>query len=290
MSRFFRKSIILLTVLGLLACGELQEETSQPDFMTGAGPARGHEDITRHGVQAANDALQGILGYRPYPAITSGVSGFDSGNRIVKGNYETDFPSQRMCDFHNVTPENCVSKYWHNSGHLQHIHSLRDYTANAPLTLRQTCKATRELIRKATFTARDAFRSGNEEDGRYWLGHATHTIQDSFSYSHAHRDRNNQFNFSDICVYGIDFPGICKHQDIDGHDRIWLTSFKCLDPNNRGSSCMIQEAKDAIGATANYLNNVGQSIFGQAELDQSLQNFFGNPAAGVSGYFACEKY
>jgi hypothetical protein len=258
--------------------------------MTGAGPARGHEDVTRHGVEAANNALQGILGYRPYPAIAKGVAGMDTGNQMVKGNYESDFPSQRMCDFHNVVPDNCETKYWHNRGHLQHIHSLRNYTAESVLTLRQACEASRELIRKATLTARDAFRAGQAELGHYWLGHATHTIQDSFSHAHARRNRHLHFDFSDICVYGTDTPGICKHKDLDSHDRIWLTSIKCLDPNNRGTSCMIQEAKDAKDATASYLIQVGRSIFGQEDLDQSLQNFFGNHAAGINGYFACEKY
>jgi hypothetical protein len=146
------------------------------------------------------------------------------------------------------------------------------------------------LIRKATLTARDAFRAGQAELGHYWLGHATHTIQDSFSHAHARRNRHLHFDFSDICVYGTDTPGICKHKDLDSHDRIWLTSIKCLDPNNRGTSCMIQEAKDAKDATASYLIQVGRSIFGQEDLDQSLQNFFGNHAAGINGYFACEKY
>ncbi|WP_141732175.1 hypothetical protein [Oligoflexus tunisiensis] len=267
----------ILALMTLSAsCGSHKEEpVSEQKWMTGAGPARGHEDITRLAVDRANDALQGQIGYRPYPSIAKGVAGIDTGNAMVRGNFETDFPSRRMKEFHKM-PDNVD---WHNDGRIQHIHSLRDFAGGQPLGLRDSCVAIRTNILDAARQAIASYQAGHTEDGQYWLGHAAHVIQDSFSPAHSERHGAGRQLIGNICVYGIDVPGLCKHDSVDVRDRIWRSKFSCqMDPNNRGYSCLKDEAQDAVNATAAFLVNAGGAIFAGKALDESLQ-----------GYFACES-
>ena len=263
---------ILIFLTAAAGCGPVREEpSSETKWLTGAGPSRGHEDLTRLGVDRANDALESRLGYRPYPSVAKGVAGVDTGNFMVKGNYESDFPSNKMYEFHDVSS----SVDWHNDGRLQHIHSLRDYPDGTPLGLRLACESTRRNIIRAAQQALESFQAGQTEDGRYWLGHATHVIQDSFSHAHASRAGDGRHTIVDLCVYGTDAPGICKHEAVDMRDRIWKTSLACqTDPNNRGLSCMKSEAQDAVSATAAFLVNAGEAIFTGGVLDTSLQEYF----------------
>lgn len=259
----------------IAACGPRDEAGSETKWMTGAGPARGHEDITRLAVDKANDALQGLIGQRPYPKIAKGVAGMDTGNMMVRGNYESDFDSPKMRAFHGMAGD----VDWHNDGRIQHIHSLRDFEGKNVLSLRRACESIRSTILQAARRGIASYQAGDVEDGRYWLGHATHTIQDSFSPVHTKRSGPGRKEIKEICVYGIEASGICKHADIDLHDRVWKSSFECeWNPNKRDMSCLKSEAQDAVYATEAFLVNAGEAIFAGKALDETLQ-----------GYFNCES-
>jgi hypothetical protein len=261
-----------------VACGTPEDQrVSQQKWMTGAGPARGHEDLTRLAVERANNALEAQLGFRPYPAIAQGVAGIDSGNSMIKGNFESDFPSNRMQEFHDMPTDDSID--WHNDGRIQHIHSLRNIIGGQALSKQDSCKAIRANIINASRRAVDSYSAGAIEDGRYWLGHATHVIQDSFSNAHTTRSKDDGGRtISDICVYGASFDGICQHSSFDSHDYVWRDKWSCrFNPNERDIDCLKNEAQNAVHATAAYLVNAGETIFTGKPLDESLQ-----------GYFACE--
>ncbi len=259
----------------IVACGPREvEPESETMWMTGAGPTRGHEDITRLAVDKANDALQGLIGQRPYPKIAKGVAGVDTGNMMVRGNYESDFDTPKMRAFHGMGAVD-----WHNDGRIQHIHSLRDFDDKNALSLRRSCETIRSSILQAARQAILSYQGGDVEDGRYWLGHATHTIQDSFSPVHTLRSGDRRKVIENICVYGMKSSTICEHATIDLHDRVWKSSFECdWNPNKRDMNCLKSEAKDAVYATEAFLINAGEAIFAGKALDETLQ-----------GYFNCES-
>lgn len=259
------------------ACGPQPDESvSDTKWLTGAGPARGHEDITRLAVDEANDALQGLIGQRPYPKIAKGVAGADTGNMMVLGNYESDFDTPRMRDFHQVGKVD-----WHNDGRIQHIHSLRDFSGTEPLALRPACEAIRSNIIQAARLGIERYQAGDVETGRYWLGHATHVIQDSFSVAHAQRDENDPKHIKDICVYGFKVDNVCQHASVDLDDRVWLATGRCAwDPTKRDRKCLKKQAQDAVTATAAFLINAGEAIFAGKPLDETLQGYFSCETAG----------
>ncbi len=265
-------TILLFLLFFLSSCGLRQVEAeSEPKWLTGAGPARGHEDLTRIAVDRANNTLQNLLGYKPYPSIAKGVAGLDTGHPMVKGNYETDFPTTKMYQFHGMPS----SVDWHNDGRLQHLHSLRDYPDRTPLGLRASCLAVRSSIVRAAHKAMGAFGEGDRDSGLYWLGHATHIIQDSFSPAHTPRTGEGRRVITDLCVYGLEWPGICKHETVDLRDHVWRSTFACqFDPNNRNHACLKSEAQDAVHATTAFLINAGEAIFAGNPFDDLLQGFF----------------
>ncbi|HYX32129.1 MAG TPA: hypothetical protein VE954_03380 [Oligoflexus sp.] len=292
---FFRSgrfvgSIVFFCLGFLPACGTDEDaEHSDTKFLTGAGPARGHEDITRMGVDKANQQLESLLGQRPFPDILYGLNAASSDNPLVKGNFESDFPQAPIINFHNAAGAD-----WHNDGRLQHIHSLRGAENGIYRNNRSSCELQQQTIRTITTKAMDALHSGDRESGLYWVGHATHVIQDSFSAAHTDR-RSTELQpegraIYEFCTYGTRFHGICYHDTADLRDRIWHDGLSCqIDPTNRSEECLRGEAKWAVDATASYLALVGRLMAGNSDQETLLQDFFTNAGVSGSGYFDCGK-
>ena len=62
--------------------------------------------------------------------------------------------------------------------------------------------------------------------GIFWIGHATHILQDSFSKAHTLRRAPSFKEIDDICTYGMEFESICFHknyEDLMHGDRVWNT-------------------------------------------------------------------
>ncbi|MFW7378462.1 MAG: hypothetical protein ACOH5I_06635 [Oligoflexus sp.] len=279
------KVLISIHCLLLLQCRPpVDETTSKPHWHVGAGPTRGHEDLTRMAVSAANDHLQSILGYAPYPKVSLSTDGIRTDNQLVKGNYETDFPSTKMRDFYSI-PQDAD---WHHNENIQHIHSMRNKQNGHFLSNRESCELVRQAIKDSTEHAFFLFDQGRREEGLYWLGHVTHIIQDSFSPAHTERLGPGRTDIQNFCTYGSKLPNVCFHKAVDLRDRVWKKTWKCsFDPNNRGSSCLRPEAKDAVAATASYLKLVGEAIFDKRNLDQALAVFFDDQSMSDRGYFHC---
>lgn len=271
---------IILTALG---CGSRAEhEHAETKFVTGAGPFRGHEDITRMAVDGANAELESEIGQRPFPNVLYGLNAVDTDNPLVLGNYQSDFPSGKMLDFYNARDAD-----WHNDGGLQQIHSLRGSENGVYRNNYYSCEAQRRTIRTASFKALEAFQTGDRDEGLYWIGHATHVIQDSFSEAHVQRDGRR---ITEFCSYGKEFPGICYHLSVDARDYVWHQGLEpcTINPNRRDEDCLHKEAKWAVEATKGYLRMMGRLISSPAELDPPLNDYFSNASFSGQGYFRCE--
>lgn len=278
--------LYLLTLIYFSGCSHDNAQESRPTWHTGLGPARGHEDLTRLGIGHANEALRLILGYHPFPKVEIGASGIDTQHPMLLGNYETDFPTQKMYDFLGIDS----SVDWHHEGSLQYLHSLRNRTKSSYQGLRESCLSIRQGIRRAAEKALESHQNGKLHDTLYWLGHGTHIVQDSFSRAHTSRTSLGNKKIVDICTYGEQVEGSCHHKAIDLHDRIWKESLLCqIDPRDRGFACLKDEAQTAVVTTGGFLTSIGHAIYTGAEVSEALDQFFKNPEKPGFGAFNCEE-
>jgi hypothetical protein len=279
----FTKLVPFIAILTAIACGsDVEHEHAETKFVTGAGPFRGHEDITRMAVDLANAELEMEIGQRPFPNVLYGLNAVDTDNPLVLGNYQSDFPSGKMRDFYNAQ-----SADWHNDGALQHIHSLRGAENGIYRNNYYSCEAQRRTIRTASFKALEAFQAGDRNEGLYWVGHATHVIQDSFSAAHVNRKGRQIVEF---CSYGREFPGTCYHLSVDARDYVWHQGLNSctMDPNRRDEDCLRDEAQWAVEATQGYLRIMGRLMSSPTTLDPHLNEYFSNASIPGQGYFRCE--
>lgn len=254
-----------------------------PYFHTGHGPARGHEDLVRFAVDMANDYIASYARAGYFPTVAYGDAGPTTSNPLVKGNYETDFPSDEMRAFYDAPDAD-----WHNDPTLANMHSTRNSPGGIWESAHDACVGTKAMITGATFEAARHLAAGNPTEALYWFGHATHTIQDSFSV--AHTTRAGDWTMVDVCTYGEQLPGVCYHSYLDLDDRIWRSSWWCqLNPWDRSWGCLKTEARMASLVSAGYLVMVQRYIDGQApDLSAALDAFFeGDPSYPRSGYFRC---
>ncbi|MCX6129567.1 MAG: hypothetical protein NTX25_10950 [Proteobacteria bacterium] len=277
---------LLASLLILEGCGasDSHDET-EIKFLTGAGPTRGHEDITRLGANLANDRSEELLGQRPFPEVLSGVDGALSENPLIKGNYETDFPSARMLAFYGAGADTD----WHHDGGLQQIHSLRAVENGQYRSNRASCLLQQKTIATATYKALDLLRSGDRDGGLYWLGHATHIIQDSFSAAHTQRLEPDGRRITEFCTYGRRIRGICYHETVDLRDRVWHEGLSCqANPMQRNLDCLRGEAQWAVDATASYLKLMARLVYGSDHDDEAeLTEYFTQNRQAEGGYFDC---
>ena len=288
----FRLPAAFALVLAATACdAEVPSEAIgvvQAPFTTGYGPARGHEDVLRFGVEFANTLLYGETGVPgPFPSVEPGDDCLMSENPLVLGNGATDFPDDPMTDFYDTD-----SHTWHTSPTLQNLHFLRNYVGDDVETAREACVGSERRILAATRRAGKSWRSGSSEDTFYWIGHATHILQDSFASPHTQRSGTGLRTLIDLCSYGREVPGVCYHSSVALGDRIWITSLACeLNPHDRSWDCLTPEAQAAAYATAGYLRIVGRWLAAGAidEVEPALTTWFtGDAVDDYTGYLSCD--
>lgn len=291
---FKRLAGIALAVTTIVALSGFE---SAPSIIFVSNTYSGHEEITR---QAINNVMAhfenlGIKSlfveqdiFSDLEAREKGIHGDRSKNMIIQGNFATDFPER--------TKTLSLENFWSNEEILQSegassqvFHFLRNYRNSLTLEgAQQTCRDAREVILVATHAAVEAWINNQPTKALFLIGHATHTIQDSFSTAHTRRKSSAENNdLTNICFYGSSMRAkfdlfskkikydLCYHENLSNHDSIWNSSDKqqqlaqeewpdeesircdknILYPKNDAEkkSCMKHEARLARIATEKYL-------------------------------------
>jgi hypothetical protein len=266
--------------------GELEQA-----FMAGA--VRGHEDLVRYGVELANAALASSSLPGAAPLFTPVIPGDGCGsstNPLIEGNCATDLPDRPMKLFYadRFGPGN-----WGSNPSLQNLHFLRNHVGDAGLeTARATCFQARERIVTATRLALSKWRARDGEGAQYWAGHATHTIQDSFSAAHTARRGQGLKALTEVCSYGRKGDGICFHRFLDKRDSVWSAAMGCgRREKNSNFACLTPEAQASVYATAGYLRTVGQLVRRgpSADVDAALTAYFESDDDAYSSFFRCDS-
>ncbi len=203
-----------------------------------AGTTSGHEEITRQALVLLNNHLKakGISLDELSPEILaekdagfSGASGLNSGNSIIRGNYATDLPNVLTDHFNLPNWYHMKIGAWNTNPDVQFVHFLRNIKPGEVLASQQeTCIEARNTIIKSTIDGINLWHVGNIRSALFLVGHASHTIQDSFSRAHTKRsDAEHNYDLLNVCYYGNrrdTHTKTCRHHFIDFRDDIWMGS------------------------------------------------------------------
>ena len=290
---------------------------SAPSLIFVGSTYSGHEEITRQALKNISKKIKEIdsgstlfelddLKFDLAPEA-KGLFGYKSKNMVIHGNFSSDFPKQTsvmsLGDFWNIKN---FSEF--ENPDTQMLHFLKNYTNSITLaSARSTCEQARAAIKKVTTEALKSWNSNNKTRALFLLGHATHTIQDSFSRAHTQRagDENNN-DLINICYYGsvmnkkMDHTrrgpkDLCFHSSPDSKDAVWNLSGdqykKALSnwaseaasqcdkgsdypqTDEQKSACLSDEARLARVATEKYLFLVFNQIAPQNLLNKSTEDF-----------------
>lgn len=288
-------------IFKLLICSFIAQITlgfeSAPQMIFVGSNYSGHEEITR---QALNSTALRIRDSQTssifqlsdltfdLTAEPKGLFGYKSKNMVIHGNFATDFPKQ--------TTVFSLSNFWKDrdfdqfeNPKNQDNHFLRNYKNSVTLeSAKSTCYSARAKIKIITQKALELWAAGNTSAALFLVGHAAHTIQDSFSRAHAIRDDSGNYDIRNICFFGaimqkkIDMvfekdplKKVCYHATPDSKDAIWnykskqawlasrewadRSSSECdsqqnyPDTEEKKQSCLSHEARLAKLATEKYL-------------------------------------
>lgn len=263
--------------------------SAREPWLSGAGPTRGHEDLTRFGVEMANDEIAADGGpSKFFPLVTEGEACATTAHDLLKGNCVTDWPDDEMTTYYGVS-----ASEFGDAPELQDLHALRNFDGSkSPVSGRYGCHLIRARIQNATQRGLMFWQSADKAAAMRWIGHATHTVQDSFTPCHTTRSGAHFKTMVDICTYGVTFPGICTHHKPDTRDTVWRTSpLECLIGATRSWDCLVDEAQEASRATGGYLTvvarilNTGNYNGAQAAIETWFE---GDPTVEHSGYFLCD--
>lgn len=218
---------------------------SVPNWFFVPSTYSGHEEITR---QALNNTARRLNQTEAGPAVfdletlkfnvqpeARGILGHKSKNMVIHGNFATDFPKQ--------TKVLSLRQFWNNKdiGNFENkdnqvLHFLRNYKDNVTLmSAQETCLKARENIKFVTAEALKAWQNKEPNKALFLIGHAVHTIQDSFSAAHTRRDDEaHNYNLKNICFYGTQMAekigihtglgrklDLCYHSAPASDDAIW---------------------------------------------------------------------
>jgi hypothetical protein len=282
-----------LAAVALGACGAPRaEQASEPKFNSDV--IVGHEDITRFAIDYANAELERRGDSFRFPQERFGVRGRNSGNPLVRGNWASDAAEKvlevSLHEFYGIPDDDVLAE----DGAFMDIHTLRNYRYRADGTLevasaRQTCLDAQARVVAAV---NEALRSWGTDDYRalFFLGHATHTIQDS--YSKAHTRRTSDFRlFLDICTWAVSVDGVCQHQDwlgteFDPNDYIWKNPITC--PVTRRWDCLKPEAQAAAVATKDLM--LATLAAREQGLDQDTTDRLVRDTLETSGALPCNAF
>lgn len=275
---------MLGVIHGIAACSGT--DVSRPDWSQGYQAARGHEDITRFAVERAHEWLGRVF----YPKPRVGDEGPSSKNPLVRGNYDTDFAAETPLGWFLDIETDSNSEY-QSLPEFQSLHFMRGFWGGRVETLEEACAASRQRIVDLSVEALRLVGRGKREQAFYFLGAASHVIQDSFSEAHASRSPGGR-GVRDMCTYIEEFPGVCVHtrDDVLSKDRVWQVNAGCsLDPSNRDWECLKGEAQRAATVSGGYLAVMAAAIEGRYDLEDALNSFFDgfDHAMPSAGYFQC---
>lgn len=263
-------SAVILYCL-LLSCGETVSPTTTSDLRwhTGFAIFRGHEDLTRFATFDANQNLPPPYQYQVPP---SGDHGARSENSLVRGNFETDFPSETLLQFYQINQQDP----WHTNGNLQILHGMRNFQDNNIDSNQETCHHIRSAIESSVSMAFSQFDQQHNDSGMYWIGHSLHILQDTFSTAHVLRYGDNLQYIKDFCSYVVKYPNICFHDALDLRDRVWRTNqVGCsLNSANRSWECLTSEAQQAVHASTDFLLLLGEKRVQAKSRSDGLNKFF----------------
>lgn len=272
------------------------QETAEQAFTGGA--IEGHEVLLRYGVQRAAEALPPLV--RDNGAVARLFAPIDpreqcnrTANPLILGNCATDKPDAKMQARYGVQVSGRLQ--WGKQPALQNLHFLRNHLGDGSLeSARLACVGARAAVVAATLDALAALRAGDGAEAAYLAGHATHTIQDSFSRAHARREGQGLTRLSEVCSYGRRSDGVCYHPviDLEG-DSVWEPKQECYRLEKMTQfSCLRAEAQAAVAATSGYLQLVARLAARDArdsrEVGSALGQLFDAPSAdGTTGFLSC---
>ena len=164
---------------------------SAPSLIFVGSNYSGHEEITRQALNNISKKIKEVdtantlfdmddLKFDLAPEA-KGLFGYKSKNMVIHGNFSTDFPNQTnvmsLADFWKIKN---FSDF--ENPKTQMLHFLKNYKSSVSLeSARSTCEQARSAIKYVTGEALKAWDSGNKTRALFLIGHASHTIQDSFS-------------------------------------------------------------------------------------------------------------
>lgn len=268
-----RRHWLLLVNVLVFSCSQEQRPTeSHPDWLTGYGPTRGHEDLLRFAVSSANSLLPRTTSNSSspfFPEIPKGENGLTSQLPMVQGVTDTDFPDQELLNRYHAS-----ARTWHTNPELQDLHFLRNYAGTTDtVSFPEACQDGKNRILASALEAWDSFETGNQKRGLFYLGHALHTIQDSFSPAHTQRVGGDLKMMADICSYQKPESQSCHHKEVDDRDRIWKLTVSCqLNPNARSWDCLTKNAQRAVYASTGFLYVMGEALQGQQKNRDDVQS------------------
>lgn len=276
---------------------QLKAFESAPSMIFVGSNYSGHEEITRQALNSISKRIKDSDTYSIFQLSDltfdlspepRGLFGYKSKNMVIHGNFASDFPKQ--------TTVLSLAEFWKDkrlsqfeNPNAQVLHFLRNYKNSLTLaSAKETCLLAREKIKHITLQALNHWESGRTTEALFLIGHATHTIQDSFSRAHTVREESGNYNLKNICFFGTDMSKkidttfekdpekqVCYHSAPDSRDAIWNykskqarlstrewaneLSIDCDSHENypesedKKQSCLSHEARLARTATEKYL-------------------------------------
>ncbi len=320
-----RNSLCILVLGELLcllstSCRISREQESTPAFFTYV--SRGHEDITRFAIDMANQQLErdfDIVNFYPaeptYAVIAAHADPAHlSTNPIIYGNVATDFPKQtilngvKLADFYLEAP---IDSDWLENANYQNFHFMRNFTLNSDqniatvqdvtdcydesiaIIIRASVRAGHYWSKSEGFADAPRLAEAHRTAALFLIGHALHTMQDSFSAGHTVRS-NDLKNILNICVLRS-LEGVCSHRiEIEAKDDIWRDSV--IGRLSRGWSDLTPQAQIAATVSARYLVHLALSLTKggsspwskerEDNLENIVKDYLKNPSfdRGFSGY------
>jgi hypothetical protein len=257
-----------------VACGGERDRVA-PLTRAFGGAHAPHRNLTRVAIDQARALLNAPIDLSPYEA------------QVCNGNLETDSSSN----------DTVLARHYgadtFNSGSMQHLHFNRDWVSQSSMrwvqSARDTCVQARERIIAATTRAINQWRSNRREQAAYWLGHATHTIQDSFARAHTMRDGG--WRLQNVCSWELRYtpPGVCDHGSIRDGDKAWNSSPDSCASNDYNCvyGRMRDNAQAATRASAGYLALATRLITNPGLIPRTELELLLNATTAYGGHMSC---
>lgn len=295
MSAALRGIVKAICLCFVISCGQASDQSELKYFQ---GTIRGHEELLRRGIITANELISQHLPLAAivFPGVGEDENGQTSRNMILRGGYATDNTNSvgefSLNEFYGQPADQNLAYL----GPFQHHHFLRDFGEANVDGSNETCTKAKETVVRATVEAMNQF-GRNDDRFLFFLGHAIHVLQDSFSPAHVRRSEDG-YEIRESCVYDKKIPNVCEHLLFDLRDSIWRN----LSCDRRDWSCLTDGAQMATSMTAGFLfvsaqlamaarvfphSRQNESRAAEAIIRAELTNFFENPLVEGGGYFRC---